>query len=185
MLTRQLSSSMVAKQCEYHDSFLEAQQTLEDSLLALQWGKPRHTEVRGPPPSELKSCPADGFQPRQVHYGFSVTKEMTVERSWGERVYTQLYFHGGRSITKISPTQSKSACSKPVSASGPLCPHSHPLGLLAHTVSCTAILWASVLGTVTTAASALLQPCDHVTRTTEQSSLYRANSNILPMCAVS
>ena len=27
-----------------------------------------------------------GFGPKQVHYGFSVTKEMTVERSWGQRV---------------------------------------------------------------------------------------------------
>ena len=27
-----------------------------------------------------------GFSPRQVHYGFSETKEMTVEHSWGERV---------------------------------------------------------------------------------------------------
>ena len=32
-----------------------------------------------------------GFSPRQVHYGFSVTKEMTMEHSWGKRVYTQLY----------------------------------------------------------------------------------------------
>ena len=29
-----------------------------------------------------------GFSPRQVHYEFSVSKEVTVERSWGERVIT-------------------------------------------------------------------------------------------------
>ena len=58
------------------------------------------------------------------------------ECSWGERVYTQLYFHSGKSITKIPSTQSRSAHSKPVSASGPLCLHSHPLGPFV----CTAVL---------------------------------------------
>ena len=93
-----------------------------------------------------------GFSPRQVHYGFNVTKEITVERSWGERVYTQLYSHGGRSITEIPSTQSESACSKLVSASGPLRQRGRTLVFSAR----TAVLRASVLGTATTPASALL-----------------------------
>ena len=46
-----------------------------------------------------------GFSSEQVHCGFSGTEKMTVEHPWGERVYTQLYSHGGRSITRISSTQ--------------------------------------------------------------------------------
>ena len=38
-------------------------------------------------------------------------------------------FPGGRSVPKILFTQSESAGSKPVSASGPLCPYSHPVQL--------------------------------------------------------
>ena len=45
--------------------------------------------------------------------------------SWAERAYTPLYSHDGRSITRILSIQSESACSRPVSASGPLCLHSH------------------------------------------------------------
>lgn len=37
----------------------------------------------------------------QGHYGFHVTKEITVECSWGGKIYTQLYSHCGRSITRI------------------------------------------------------------------------------------
>ena len=51
-----------------------------------------------------------------------VRPKMTTERSWGERVYTQVYSHGGRSVTRIPSAQSESACSKPVSAFGPLDP---------------------------------------------------------------
>ena len=36
------------------------------------------------------------FSPGQAHYGFNVTKEMTVERSWGERVYYPACSPGGR-----------------------------------------------------------------------------------------
>ena len=42
---------------------------------------------------------------------------------------------GGRSVTKIPFTQSKSACNKPFSASGPLCWHSCPLGPSASTAN--------------------------------------------------
>ena len=52
-------------------------------------------------------------------------------------------FPGGRSVTRIPFTQSKSACSKPVSASGPLCLHSCPLGLSAQSPH-TAVLWTSL-----------------------------------------
>ena len=114
-------------------------------------------------------------------------------------------FPGGSSVTKIPFTQSQSACSKPVSASGPLCPHSCPLGFsgLLYTAIphshptqpssgplCTvgphtAVLWASVLGTATTPASALLScslaavPLCHA-QTTGQSSSYRVNSYVMP-----
>ena len=91
-----------------------------------------------------------GFNPEEVHYGFSETKEMTVEHSWVERVYTQLYSPSGRSVTRIPSTQSESACSKPVSASGPLCHHSH-LSL------CPRHCHHSSL------CSALLQPCSCAT----------------------
>ena len=92
-----------------------------------------------------------GFSPRQVHYGFNETKEMTVEHFGGERVYTQLYSHGGRSITRVLSTQSKSACSKLVSASGPLCLHNRPLGL------CPQHCHHSSL------CSVFLQPCSRAT----------------------
>ena len=42
-------------------------------------------------------------------------------------------FPGGSSVTRIPFTQSESARSKPVSASGPLCLHTHPLGASACT----------------------------------------------------
>ena len=32
-----------------------------------------------------------GFSPGQVHYGFNVTKEMTVECSWVEGLYPTLF----------------------------------------------------------------------------------------------
>ena len=63
-------------------------------------------------------------------------------------------FPGDRSVTRIPFTQSEFVCSKPVSTSGPLCPHSCPLGPSVHTAilwaplfsqpSHTAILWASL-----------------------------------------
>ena len=66
--------------------------------------------------------------------------------------YTQLYFHSGRSITKILFTQREFACSKPVYASGPLCPHSRPLGLCPwcchHCSLCSALLQPCSCATV-------------------------------------
>ena len=92
-------------------------------------------------------CLANGFQPwtNKVTKD-SVRQKMTAERSWGKRFYTQLYSHGGRSITRIPSTQSRSAGSKLVSASGPLCPRSHPS-------LCPRCCHHSSL------CSALLQPC--------------------------
>ena len=66
----------------------------------------------------------------------------------GERVYTQLYFHGGRSVTRLPSTQSESACRS----------RSLPLGL-----SAPGAISVSVLCTATTPVSALLQPCSHAT----------------------
>ena len=77
-----------------------------------------------------------GFSPRQVHYGFNVTKEMTVGRSWGERAIPNSISTSGRSLK------------------------SHPLraSLYAHTA-----IPVSVLSAATTPASALLQPCSRAT----------------------
>ena len=76
-----------------------------------------------------------GLSPRQVHFGFSVTKEMTVERSWGERV-----------IHNFIPTVAGQSLK------------SHPLRVSLHTASQSLPLglWVSALGTATTPASALL-----------------------------
>ena len=83
-----------------------------------------------------------GFSPRQVHYGFSVTKEMTVKHSWGERV-----------IPNFIPTVAGQLLkSSSLRASLHATSWSLPLGLSAH----TAVLWASVLGGATSPASALL-----------------------------
>ena len=110
-----------------------------------------------------------GFSPGQVHYGYNEMKKMTVKHSWGERVYTQLYSHGGRSITRIPFTQSEPACSKLLCASGPLCPCSH-LSL------CPRHCHHSSLCSPTA-----LQPCSHAAaQSTGKSSLYRANHNVLP-----
>lgn len=89
----------------------------------------------------------------------------------GPKSYTQLYFHGGRSITRILSTQNESACSNLVSASGPLWPHSRPL-----------VLWSSVLPPVQPllCSPGALQPCHCVTQSTVQGSLYRVNNDALP-----
>ena len=139
------------------------------------------------------------FSPRQVHYEFNVTKDIDSRMLFEVKVLYPTLFPGGRSVTRIPFTQSESVCSKPVSASGPLCLHSSPLGLssctaiprailrasLSAQLSCPAVLWASVLSTATTPASALLScslaalPLCHTQRT-GQSSLYRVNSHVLP-----
>ena len=124
-----------------------------------------------------------GFSPGQVRYGFSVTK-IDSKIFFGVKGLYPTLFPGGRLVTRIPFTQSESVCSKPVSASGPLCLHSHPLGFCAQP-SHTAVLWASLLSTATTPASALLSwslaalpPC--WTQSTGQSSFYWVNSHVLP-----
>ena len=119
-----------------------------------------------------------GFSPRQVHYGFNVTKEMTVEHSWGERV-----------ISNFSPmVAGQSLESRPLRAHLHAEGRSLPLGLSACTAilwasaqsSHIAILWASVLSAATTPA---LQPCLRITQSTGQGSLslYRVNNDALPI----
>ena len=82
-----------------------------------------------------------GFSPQEVHYGFSVTKEMTVEHSWGERVIPNFIpMVSGQSLESRSLRASLRAASR-----------SLPLAS-----THTAVLWASVLGAATTPASALL-----------------------------
>ena len=78
-----------------------------------------------------------GFSPEQVHYGFSVTKEMTVEHSWGERVIPNfISMVAGQSLESHSLRASLHAASWSLPlgpsarpSSEPLCLHSHPLGL--------------------------------------------------------
>ena len=73
-----------------------------------------------------------------------------------KRLYPTL-FPGGRSVTRILSTQSKSACSKLVSASGPLCLHSRRAQLSSGPLS-------SVLPPLQTLlCSAVLQPCSPAT----------------------
>ena len=74
----------------------------------------------------VTQCLANGFQTETSLLWIQWDRKMTMECSWGERIYTQLYSHGGESITGIPSIQSKSACSKPVPASGPLRLRSHP-----------------------------------------------------------
>ena len=86
----------------------------------------------------------------------------------GWKGYTQLYSHGGRSITRLLSTQSEFAESKPVSASGPLCPHSH-LNLCPRRCHHSSLY-----------SPAALQLCHHVAQSTGQGSLYGVSSNVLP-----
>ena len=88
-----------------------------------------------------------GFSSRQFHYGFSVTKEMTVEHSWGERV-----------ISNFIPTvvgDSLEFC--PLRGSLHAANQSLPLGL-----SAPVAISVSVLGAATTPVSSLLS-CSHAT----------------------
>ena len=68
-----------------------------------------------------------GFRPGQVDYRFNVTKEMTVECSWGERLIPNFF--------SSVPGQSLKSRSEQVSMQqAGLClwaplPHSHSLGL--------------------------------------------------------
>ena len=90
-----------------------------------------------------------GFSPVPVHYGFNVTKEMTVEHSWGERIIPNFISTvAGQSLE--TQTQSKSARRKPISTSGPFYLHSHPS-------LCPRCCYHSSL------CSALLQPCSPAT----------------------
>ena len=141
-----------------------------------------------------------GFSLGQVRYGFSVTKEIDSKMFFGVKGLYPTLFPGGRSVTTILFNQSESVCSKPVSASGLLRPHSCPLGLctaiphsrplgLSAQLSRPAILWASLHSHSVQPSSgpwssalpplqpllcspAALQPCHHVAQSTGQGSLY-------------
>ena len=96
-----------------------------------------------------------GFSPRQVHYGFSVTKEIDSKTFSGRKGYMQLYFQvAGQSLKSHSLRASLHAASQSLPLGPNVCtavPHSHPLGLCPrcchHSSFC----------------SALLQPCSCVT----------------------
>ena len=86
-----------------------------------------------------------GFSPGQVHYGFIVTKGMTVECSWSERVIPNFISTvAGQSLKSCSLRATLHAASRSLPL-GPsvhtAVPHSGPPGLSA-LLSCTAILWA-------------------------------------------
>ena len=98
-----------------------------------------------------------GFSPGQVRYGFSVTKEIDSKMFFGVKGLYPTLFPGGRSVTKILFTQSKSAGSKPVSASGPLCPHSRPTQPSSGPLSLALPPLQPLL-----CSPAALQPCYHV-----------------------
>ena len=134
-----------------------------------------------------------GFSPWQVHYGFSVTKEMTVERSWSERVIPNFISTvAGQSLKFRSLRASLHAASwslplglsvctavlwAPLSAqpsSRPLCLHSRPTQPSSGSVSVLPPLQPLLCD------PAALQPCHHVVQSTGQNSLYTVNSNILP-----
>ena len=85
----------------------------------------------------------NGFQPRASSLWIQCDQRNWQQNILGVKVLYPTLFPGGRSVTKILFTQSESACSMPVSASGPLCLHSCPLGLFAQSPH-TAVLWASL-----------------------------------------
>ena len=96
-----------------------------------------------------------GFRPRQAHHGFSVTREMTVEHSWDERVISNF----------ISMVAGQSLESHSLRVSLHVASWSLPLGLSA----CTVVLHSHPLGLCprrchhSSLCSALLQPCSLAT----------------------
>ena len=100
-----------------------------------------------------------GFSPGQVRYGFSVTKEIDSRTFFGVKGLHSTLFPGGRSVTKIPFTQSKSACSKLVSplASRHLWLHSHPAQPSSGSLSSALPPLQPLL-----CSPAALQPCHHV-----------------------
>ena len=119
-------------------------------------------------------CLANGFQPQASSLWIQCDQRKGQQNVLGVKGLYPTLFPGGRSVTKIPFTQSESAYSKRVSASGPLCPHSRP----------TRPSSGPVLGAATTPASALLScsltalpPCR--AQSTGWSSLYRVNSHVL------
>ena len=80
--------------------------------------------------------------PGQVHYGFSESKEMTVEHSWGERIIPNF----------ISMVAGQSLESCPLRASLRTASRSRPLGLSTHSAIAVSVF-----------VFALLQPCSCAT----------------------
>ena len=104
-----------------------------------------------------RKCLANEFQPRASSLWIQCD-----QRNWQQNVlevkglYPTL-FPGGRSVTKIPITQSASACSKPVSASGPLCLHSRPAQPSSGPLSSALPPLQPLL-----CSPAALQPCYHI-----------------------
>ena len=129
-----------------------------------------------------------GFSPGQVCYGFDVTKETDSKMLFGLKGLYPTLFPGGRSVTKILFTQSESACSKPVSASGHLCPPSCPAQLSSGPL-CTVVPHNHPLDLCpqcchhSSLCSALLQPCSPATASCPEcwvELFYRLKSHVLP-----
>ena len=110
-------------------------------------------------------CLANGLQPHASSLWIQCDQRNWQQNVLGVKELHPGLFPGGRSVTRIPFTQSESAGSKPVSASGPLCPHSHPLGPSA----CTVVPHSHPLGLCpwcchhSSLCSALLQPCSPAT----------------------
>ena len=113
-------------------------------------------------------CLANGFQPQKSSLWMQCDQRNDSRTFLEWKGYTQLYFHGGRSITRIPSTQSESACSKPVPASGPLYLKSRPILCRQHCHHSSLCYPAT------------LQPCHHVSQSTGHGSLYRVNNSTVP-----
>ena len=99
---------------------------------------------------------ANGFQPRASSLWSQCDQRKRQQNVLGVKGLYPTLFPGGRSVTKIPFTQSESACSKLVSASGPLCPHSRPTQPSSGLLSLMLLPLQPLL-----CSHAALQPCHH------------------------
>ena len=109
-----------------------------------------------------------GFSPGQVHYRFNVTKELTAESSWGERVIPNF----------ISTVACQSLESRPLRGSLHAASRSLPLGLPTPAAASVSNLVALPPLQPLLLCPAALQLCHCVTQSTGQSSFCRVNNNI-------
>ena len=131
-----------------------------------------------------------GFSPGQVHYGFNVTKEMTVEHSSGVRVVPNFISTvAGQSLKSHSLRASLHAASRSLPlglSTRTVIPHSHPLSPSV----CTAVSHSCPLGLCprhchhSSLCSALLQPCSPATVSPRVlgGALYIVSNNVLLTC---